>query len=113
MEKFIFIADNIINQFGAGRVGRKEYLNAYNYYYLSRKVKLDDYRYKTKQNILMSINAKKPGTKVTDFNSIVKNVNFSSFNRLLSNPPEYYRFSRNKKRGVIVIVGNSKTVLFF
>lgn len=111
IKKFIFIADNIINKFGAGRVGRKEYLNAYNYFYLSRKVELDDYRSKTKQDILYAINRKKPDTPVFDFNSIVKNVNFSSFNRLLSNPPEYYKFSRNKKRGIIVILGNSKILL--
>ncbi|MEN8153381.1 MAG: insulinase family protein [Acidobacteriota bacterium] len=111
LEKFILIADNIINQFGAGRVGRKEYLNAYNYFYLSRKVKLDDYRYKTKQDILSSINSEKPGPPVINLNNIVKNVNFSTFNRLLSNPPGYYKFTRNKKRGVIVIVGNARTVL--
>lgn len=108
IEKFIFIADNIINKFGPGRVGRKEYLDAYNYFYLSRKVELDDYRNKTKQDILYAINREKPGTPVINFKNIIKNVNFSSFNSLLSNPPQYYKFTRNKKRGVIVIFGNSK-----
>lgn len=110
IKKFIFIADNIINKFGAGRVGRKEYLNAYNYFYLSRKVELDDYRNKTKQDILHAINRKKPNTPVINFNGIIKNVNFSSFNKLLVSPPEYYKFSRNRKRGVIVILGNSKII---
>ena len=113
IEKFIYIADNIINNLGISRVSRKEYLDSYNFVFQQEKIDSDKFEVKAEEKISESylIDPAKnngPGEK-----KLLKNLSYANFSRTLSDPSGNYNINRNKKKGIIVIFGKASIIKRF
>ncbi len=110
IEKFIFIADNNISKLGVGRINRKEYLDNYNFVFHKGKIDLDDYSQKASDLITHSF---KSSSNILTRNSqekLLKELSYTNFTKILSDPSGKYISNRNRKKGIIVIFGDAETI---
>lgn len=110
IEKFIFIADNIIRKLGVGRISRKEYLDSYNFVFQKEKINSDNYEVKAGIKIAESFSGKLKNENRSKMKSDLKDLNYTNFSKTLSDPSGSYNANRNKKKGIIVIFGNPSLI---
>lgn len=110
IEKFIFIADNIIRKLGVGRIGRKEYLDSYNFIFRKGEIDSDNYEVKAEKKIAVSFGGDNKLKNGTGRNSVLKDLSYANFNKLLSDPSGSYNVNRNKKKGIIIIFGKASLI---
>lgn len=110
IEKFIFIADNIIKKLGVARIRRKEYLDSYNFVFRKGEIDSDNYEVKAEKKISGSFAGNNKLKKEKGENNLLKDLSYANFNKILSNPSGNYNVNRNKKKGIIVIFGNASLI---
>ena len=110
IEKFIFIADNNISKLGVGRVSRKEYLDNYNFVFHKGNIDLDDYSQKASDQITRSFKSSSNILTGNSQDKLLKELSYSNFTNILSDPSGSYSSNRNRKKGIIVIFGDAETI---
>lgn len=112
IEKFIFIANNSFRKLIPGRIGKKQYLSSYNFIYLGEKIASDQFDYKVGNLIQKALTAANPYRRVDERRQgLKKDVTFVSFNNFIEKNSDKDLFLKRIRYGVIVIFGDSNTIL--
>jgi len=110
IEKFIFIADNIIRSLGLGRVMRKEYLDSFNYVFHKEKIEADEYDLKAREKVTESFVSGPDSNRSGGQRDLLKDLSYVNFSKILSDPAGSYYINRNKKKGIIIIFGQASLI---